>query len=437
MNRMSLEELKAFYRDSLFNNLLSFWMRFGVDRDNGGYFTCFNNSGDRLVSRNKYIWSQGRFLWMLSRAYYGFRDYVDRATAERYLEAARQGAGFLKQHSLLPNGNCAWVLDEKGHPIITDREGNTVEEPEGAEYDIGITADEFLIYGMGEYARAAEDQQCFDFALKLFDSVYERLEKGTAKSFPHVTPAGYKAHGDPMIMLETAQELADIADFFSDPAAEKLNRIARSAMQEILSVFVREEDQLLLEFVKKDGRPAYDEMLGSCINPGHSIEDAWFMIHFAERTSDDNALWKAIQIVRWMTSLGWDSEYGGLPQFVHREGGPPRGAVREENRDEPMIRELQENWSNKLWWVHSEALYALMLAFRHSGESWFLDTYWKFHDYVFATFPNPNREIGEWIQIRDRQGRPEDKVVALPVKDPYHITRAFMHIIRSLERLTA
>ena len=43
--------------------------------------------------------------------------------------------------------------------------------------------------------------------------------------------------------------------------------------------------------------------------------------------------------------------------------------------------------------------------------------------------------MGEWIQIRDRQGKPEEKVVALPVKDPFHITRAYLHIIDLLKRL--
>ena len=100
-----------------------------------------------------------------------------------------------------------------------------------------------------------------------------------------------------------------------------------------------------------------------------------------------------------------------------------------------MIKELTENWDNKLWWVHSEALYALILAYEHTGDEKFMDRYWKAHDYVYNTFPNPDNEIGEWIQIRDRQGNPEEKVVALPVKDPYHITRAFMHLIKSLERI--
>ena len=158
---------------------------------------------------------------------------------------------------------------------------------------------------------------------------------------------------------------------------------------------------------------------------------------FEALVQDREALHTATEIVRWKTSKGWDEEYGGLPQFLHIDGGKPRGVVVEQNKDDHMIVELTENWSNKLWWVHSEALYALILAYEHTRDSWFMDAYWKFHDYVFKTFPNPDKGIGEWIQIRDRQGRPEDKVVALPVKDPYHITRAFMHLIKSLERIEA
>ena len=187
--------------------------------------------------------------------------------------------------------------------------------------------------------------------------------------------------------------------------------------------------------MKEDNSTAYEEMLGSYFNPGHALEDAWFLMHFAAKVGDREALHTATEIVRWKTTKGWDEEYDGLPQFVHMEGGQPRGIVTDENKDDHMIVELTENCDNKLWWVHSEALYALILAFEHSRDQWFLDTYWKFHEYVFKTFPNPDKTVGEWIQIRDRAGKPEDKIVALPVKDPYHITRAFMHLIKSLERI--
>ena len=63
----------------------------------------------------------------------------------------------------------------------------------------------------------------------------------------------------------------------------------------------------------------------------------------------------------------------------------------------------------------------------------FLRLFEKVFDYTYKTFPNPNREIGEWIQIRTRDGAPQEKVVALPVKDPYHIIRNVILIIELLE----
>jgi len=435
MKSMTLEKLKDFYIDHLFNNLISFWMRFGIDWENGAFFTCLNNAGDVLKSQHKYIWSQGRFLWMLSRLIYAFKGYTDEETMDGISRAAHKGAAFLKEHAVLPNGNCAWVLDAKGKPIFTNRDGSVKEPEESDRYDRGISADEFLIYGMAEFSRAVHSREYFDFAMTLFDSVYERLSSGNYSSFPHDTPTGYKLHAKPMILLETCQELADIAGFFGSPAEDRLRSIARDSMQETLTVFVKSDEGMLLEAVRDDGTPAYDEMLGSFFRPGHGLEDAWFIMHFAERTGDRKALSTALDIVRWMTSKGWDEEYGGVPQLLHKDGGSPRGKIAERNKNDHMLVDLREHWGNKLWWVHSEALYALILAYEHSRDEWFLDMYNKFHDYVFKTFPNPNKEIGEWIQIRDRQGRPEDKVVALPVKDPYHITRAFMHLIKSLERM--
>lgn len=434
---MTLSQLKDFHLDHLFSVLLPFWMRDGVDREHGAFYTCFNNAGDRLASTNKYIWSQGRFLWMVSRFAWAFPERLGTKGLAEAREAARRGAEFLMAHALLPNGNSAWVLDAEGKPILTDRKGGLLPVKPGDRLDLGITADQFLVYGMAEYARMADDRKAYDFALRLFDSVQRRLASGDFLTFPHDTPAGFRSHGKPMIMVETAQELADVAVHFRDPAAFRLIETARASMREVLDVFVRPEHRRIFELVRTDGSLAVEQMLGSYYNPGHSLEDAWFLMHLARRLGDPKPVAAATEVVRWMAADGWDSESGGLPQFQHIEGGQPRGTVRRENDGDHMIRELTENWSNRLWWVHSEALYALILSYEHTKDPWFLDTYWKYHEYVFRTFPNPDGKVGEWIQIRDRKGVPEDKVVALPVKDPYHITRALMLLVKCLERMGA
>lgn len=426
--RMELLELKGFYIDHLFNNLIHFWIKYGIDDKNGGFFTCFNNSGTKLNSKNKYVWSQGRFLWMLSHLYHCFYDYLDTEMRAKILSASEKGAIFLKEHTLLSDFKCAWVLDEKGNPLISDIEKK--------EYDLGVEADEFFIYGMAEFARAFDKKEYFELAINVFDSVCERLESGNYKTAPQGKPNGYRTHGKSMIMLETSQELAAIAKYFNeDTIYKRLMKVAKNSIDRTVSNFVKEDIQMVFEMVKENGETAEDELLGSFFNPGHSLEDAWFMMHYAKKTNNSVYMEKALNIIKWMTVKGWDKEYGGISEFLHIDGGIPRGTINNENKNEYMTKELKKNWDKKLWWVHSEALYSLIFAYEQTRSSWFLDTYWEFHEYIFNTFPNTDKDIREWIQIRDRKGNPIDSIVALPVKDPYHITRAFMHIIQSLNRM--
>jgi N-acylglucosamine 2-epimerase len=73
-------------------------------------------------------------------------------------------------------------------------------------------------------------------------------------------------------------------------------------------------------------------------------------------------------------------------------------------------------------------MYATKLLARHYGGHGFEDWNSKITDYTLATFPDPDGN--EWTQIRDRQGAPLDKVVALPVKDPFHIARTLVFLNR-------
>ena len=63
---MNQKPSKDFYRAVINETLFPFWDK-AVDRKNGGIFTCFHNSGANLLARDKYTWSQGRFLWMWCR----------------------------------------------------------------------------------------------------------------------------------------------------------------------------------------------------------------------------------------------------------------------------------------------------------------------------------------------------------------------------------
>ncbi len=91
---------------------------------------------------------------------------------------------------------------------------------------------------------------------------------------------------------------------------------------------------------------------------------------------------------------------------------------------------LLPNAEKKIWWPHTEALYALLLAYELTGESWCEEWYNRVHDWSFAHFPMP--ECGEWCQRLDREGNPTAASIALPVKDPFHLPRAAILILQLL-----
>lgn len=435
MKRVNFRQLHAFYDEQLFGNILPFWMKHGIDRQRGGFYTCFTNRGDRLLHPHKFTWSQGRFVWMLARLARAFQGKRPEAEVAGWLEAAGAGAKFLYEYARLPNGNCAFILSREGAPALLGPDGALRPARTGEVYDTSVYADCFVVYGMAEYAMAAHDRRYYDYAVDLHESIVRRLYAASYRSDPYPVPAGYEAHGRPMIQVENAHELAQAAELFGDARRDAFLSQAQAGMAEILDKFRDPQDDLIAEMWSAD--PAKrDTMMGRYVNPGHMLEDMWFHIHLARRLGQKERIAQCVNVMRAACRVGWDEEGGGgLVQFCHRTGGAPRGPVPPEHADHEMIRKLRENWDNKLWWPHSEALYALLLGYEHAQAKDLMKWYWKVHDYAFRTFPNPDPSVGEWIQIRTRDGRPVDKVVALPVKDPFHITRAFTLCLEVLGRL--
>ena len=108
------EDLFEFHKDHATRVLLPFWMNRALDESNGGVYTCFNNEGTKLVSRDKYTWSQGRFVWVLTRLASLYNRGVLEVNAQRYLEHAGKTVKFLRDHAILENGNCAFLVSEWG-----------------------------------------------------------------------------------------------------------------------------------------------------------------------------------------------------------------------------------------------------------------------------------------------------------------------------------
>lgn len=408
---MDQETLRAFYADLIQDDFVPYWSRF-ADREKGGVLNCIDNQGVTLLTEWKFTWSQGRYLWLLGRLYElagkGVLPKLDRDDLREQMIGTYD---FITRYAIYGDSLCCYLLD---------RDGNRLPDKKTGRLDASIFADCFALIGMAQHVAALElsDQEATVDAL--YRSIVQRIESGEYATEPYPIPAGYRIHSIPMILLNTTYEYMRMRKRLGlDTGAQE--EIARRQVEAILDGLWR--DGLIREHVSNEENYK-TRLLDRHLNPGHSLEDIWFIGEFLEEYGGlSERLPRLVDTAKRSFDLGWDQEFGGLLRFVDREGGHPKGVA----GDSDFEKLIADTWDMKLWWPHSETLYVFLYLYRLTGEEELLERYRKAEEYVFRTFPN--RDAGEWIQIRRRDGTPEEKLVALPVKDPFHILRNFIKIV--------
>lgn len=384
---METSRLYEQYRTLLLDGVVPFWLKHGIDWEQGGVLSCMNDDGSP-VSGDKFMWSQARSVWTFAALY----NRVEKRP--EFLKAAENSVRFLLAHGRDDQGR--WVYH-------TDRAGNMIE---GAT---SIYTDCFAVYGLSEYYRAVKDAEILSTVKKTFDRVRQRIEEPDfTETAPYPLPVGWKNHGVPMIMTETTGELAQTT------ADKELDSQADAYAARVMDHFVRPNRKVLLEFLT-DKYEVLPPNAGTFVMPGHAIESMWFVLRRAQRRGDQSLARRAAEVIRWHLEKGWDQEYGGIFLGLDAEGR------------EPFLPHADK----KLWWPHTEALYALLLAHYLTGEKWCVEWYDKVHEWSFSHFPMP--EVGEWRQRLTREGNPTSEVIALPVKDPFHLPRAAILIMQLLK----
>jgi N-acylglucosamine 2-epimerase len=384
-----LQNLLEVYETELFEHVMPFWLEHAVDDEYGGLLTCLSDDSS-VISTDKYMWSQLRALWVFSALYHKLEP------REQWLEVAWGIFRFVEKFGRDASGY--WIFS-------TSRTGKPLKPA------ISIYTDGFAIYGLTEFARATGDERAIRLALETFEQAQARLARpGSYPSDPYPIPEGVKAHGISMIFSLAFHELASLLK------DERIREASKIQAEQVMGAFLRPDHNLLYEFANLNNT-LIDSPRGRAVVPGHAIESLWFMIHIYLHVGDAKKIQQAIEAIKWHVEFGWDGEYGGLVLARDAEGGEPWWPFAD----------------SKLWWPHTEALYALLLAYEHSGEAWCLEWFDRVHNYSFNYFPV--REHGEWTQKLTREGKPFRETVALPVKDPFHLPRALLYCILGLRRL--
>lgn len=368
------------YKRDLLENILPFWMRDAVDTVNGGIFTQLDRKGN-IYGKEKSVWFQGRALWTFAKAY----NTVDKKPA--FLEIAETIYRFL--------------------PVCTDTDGRmyfTVTE-DGRELQKRryYFSETFAAIGCAELYKATGREEVLTSAKRYFDVAYECFT-GVRQNPPKVNPENsrMKALSPVMIMLSTAQTMRSM----NDADRDRYDAICKACLDEILhGGFLTEKG--LHESVSADGQTV-DTPAGRVINPGHSLEAAWFVMLEGILTDNDEAIQKGKDIIDITLPLGWDEKHGGIIAFCDIDGKPP----------------MQLEWDMKLWWPQCEAMIALRLAYLQFKDEKYLAWYEKLKAYTEQCFVDT--QCGEWYGYLHYDNTVSTTLKGNIFKGPFHIPRLYM-----------
>lgn len=384
-----IDELIPIYRDGLLQDTIPFWTRHSIDRDFGGFLTFLDRDGS-VFGTDKPVWLQGRIVWMYSRLYNTVEQRPE------WLETARFGLDFLLKHCIDDDGRLFFLVTRDGKPLRKRRY---------------LFAETFAIMGLAEYAKASGEDWARQKAADIFDTLiryYTTPGLLEPKEIPGTRPS--KSHAMPMILLATVQILRQVdSRLIYDQTVER-------SIYEVFEHFCKPELAAVLEVVGPNGE-MIDSPEGRTILPGHAIETAWFIMEEGRYRNDRELSLKALPILEWSLQRGWDEEFGGLLYYTDLKGLPC----------------TQYEWDMKLWWPHTEALYATLLAYHLTGDDKWADWFEKIHDYTFSHFPDP--EYGDWFGYLHRDGTVSHRMKGNLWKGPYHLSRMQMLCWKLLEEM--
>lgn len=365
------------YKKDLTENIMPFWMEYGLDRENGGVYTCVDRDGS-LMDTTKSVWFQGRFAFICSFAY----NNVEKN--QEWLDAAKSTLEFIEKHCFDEQGHMYFSVTAEGKPLRKRRY---------------VFSETFAAIAMSEYALATGDQHWAKRAIQVFEDTQRFL------ATPGFLPAKFEAdvklqgHSIVMILINAGSCIRKVVD---DP---KLTQQIDESIEKLKKYFIHPEFKCLLETVGENGE-FIDTNMTRTINPGHCIETSWFIMEEAKLRGWDKPMFDlALQVFDWSWDWGWDKQYGGIINF----------------RDCKNLPSQDYSQDMKFWWPQCETIIASLYAYLGTGDEKYLYRHERISEWTYAHFPDA--EYGEWYGYLHRDGTVAQPAKGNLYKGPFHIPR--------------
>ncbi len=365
------------YINDLTGNIMPFWLEHGLDRVNGGVYTCLDRDGT-LMDTTKSVWFQGRFGFIAAHAYNEIEKKPE------WLEASKSCIDFIINHCIDENGRMYFEVKADGTPLRMRRY---------------LFSESFAAIAMAEYAIASGDMRYAEKALDIFKLILKYKNTPGLLEPKYLPTMESQGHSLTMILINTASA---IRKALPDPI---LTRQIDESLGALERYFVHPEFEAVLETVGPNGE-FIDTITGRTINPGHSIETAWFILEEARHRGWDKHLTElGLKIFNWSWKWGWDKEFGGIINF----------------RDCRNFPSQDYSQDMKFWWPQCETIITSLYAYLATGDELYLKRHHQISEWAYTYLPD--KEYGEWYGYLHRDGSVAQPAKGNIFKGPFHVPR--------------
>ena len=384
VKEIQLENLRLLLEDTV-----PFWLKHGVDREQGG-FNFFLDRDGSLYGTDKPVWLHGRIVWLLATMH------AEIEARPEWLELAQHGADFLRKHAFDTDGRMFFLLDRAGRPLRKRRY---------------VFSEVFASMAFSALARVTGDERDLADAHRLTGLLENHLTKPgmiAPKWNPETRPS--QGLSGPMASIKAAQafravDTSGLADRFTDWCIDRIR------------TYVHDDLHAVLEMTGPNGE-FINTPEGRTLCPGHSMEAGWFVLEEAvHRNFDPELIALGCKIIDWSWDWGWDEEFGGIIYY----------------RD-VLNKPCTEYWHDmKFWWPQNETIIAMLFAWKLTGEARYLELFHKIYDWTMKLFPDP--EFGEWYGYLHRDGRVSTPIKGGCWKGAFHVPRQQLYLGSTIDLL--
>ena len=410
--RSDLSAYKKIFHNELHNNILSYWMKYSVEKNGKGFYGAVDLKNKPVLWANKTSVLNARILWTFAAA-------ANLYPGRGYEEFAHKAYRVLTED----------FADKKFGGFFME-----LDPDNAVANDIKHTyAQAFVIYSLSKYYEFNPVKEVMDKVREFFNFLDNKTKDPVHPGYLESHTRDWRIHEVNRMADENEPKSMNthlhILEAYAAVYRIWKNDLVKQRLTEMLELFmhriIRRDGHLGIFFAED-----FSETEGSkaICSFGHDIEASWLLWEASEILGNESIEASLKPLILKMTDAV-------LRVGVDKDGG----LFLESTRFGSHVR------TNKHWWLQAENLVGFMNAFQLTGDPKYWDTVkltWDFIDKHVI-----DHRGGEWFTKVNRLGKPflmepgddpspyyRNDWKIDPWKCPYHNGRAMMELVSRIDK---